>query len=102
MVLTLQAVHIAAAEIYCRDGMRCRAGVGVGVVGGTHIQFDGAERQILPNICRAPAAAAAAAILTQLRCNKLLARCSSVGKQDFRATTKINVSLKFMQCRATF
>lgn len=35
MVLTLQAVHIAAAEIYCRDGMRCGAGVGV-ERGGSH------------------------------------------------------------------
>lgn len=60
MVLTLQAVHIAAAEIYCRDGMEVRraqeggrGGEGggglVGNVGG--LRLDEAERQIPPRHC---------------------------------------------------
>lgn len=51
------------------------------------------------------AAVTAAAAAVHLRCNKLLVWLFfflGVGKQDFRASTKINVSLKFMQCRATF
>ena len=43
-----------------------------------------------------------AVILTRLRRNKSLAHSFTVGKQDFRATTKINVSLKFIQYSATF
>lgn len=55
MVLTVQAVHIAGAEIYCRDGMEVRraqqGGRGglVGIVGG--LRLDEAERQIPPRHC---------------------------------------------------
>lgn len=53
----------------------------------------------------AAASTAAAAAAVHVRCSKLLVWLFfslRVGKQDFRASTKINVSLKFMQCRATF
>lgn len=85
MVLTLQAVHKAAAEYIAEMEW-----------GGAHIQFDQAKGQILLNIC-----CTAAVLLAHLRCNKSLSRCFSE-KQDFRATSKINVSLKFIQCSATF
>lgn len=85
MVLTLQAVHKAAAEYIAE------------MEWGAHIQFDQAKGQILLNIC-----CTAAVLLAHLKCNKSLSRCFSAEKQDFRATSKINVSLKFIQCSATF
>lgn len=68
--------------------------MGWGGVRGAYIQFDQAERQI-PAEYFLP-------LLAHLRWNKTLAQCFSVGKQDFRAGAKINVSLKFIQYRATF
>lgn len=69
---------------------------------GGRLQFDEArDKSHRSNV----AAVAVAAAAVHLRCNKLLVWLFfflSVGKQDFRASTKINVSLKFMQCRATF
>lgn len=63
MVLTLQAVHIAGAEIYCRDGMEVRraqqGGGGAKEAGGASgwwglsggLRLDEAERQIPPRHC---------------------------------------------------
>lgn len=68
--------------------------------GEAHIQFDQAKMKNTN-----PAGYlndSSAATLTHLGRNKSLAQCFTVGKQDFRANTTINVSVKFIQYSATF